>query len=216
MPVYTLADLRALALRRLDENSEFYDQESVDQEINDAIRAWNAFTGRIVDSKLVPGGTVSGQVLYRVPSGILFPIRVSVGGLELKKSSMSDIGHLRRRWPADRSDGKPSFWIPVGIDRFALWRVPAVGAVPISVFGVAEPTALSQSTDAISLPDEDVAAIIEAAVASLVFREGGPALRAAVPMYQRYLAAIKERGRFKKVKLPRYWLIEKEEGDASR
>lgn len=214
MPIYTLFTLRSRVLDLLDQNTELYPASDVDREINDSIRAWNSFTGAIVSEKPVPGGSVPGQVLYPVPSGLLYPLRISVSGRELQRSWISAISRTRRSWVTERTPSRPWLWIPVGINKFAIWPAIETASITINVFGVAEPAKLVNDFDLIEFHDEDADAIVKLAAVNLLFREGGSVFAQASLMYRHYLGRLKERSRFRNIKLPRYWLLRKESADA--
>jgi len=210
MPSFTLADLKQRVWDRVDNNVDLYPASEVTSELNEAICAYNLYTGVIQGYAHVPGYTIANQVVYSVPTGILVAQHVAFEGRTLSKVSIRKISLLRRNWLTETTTatGPVARWVPIGIDTLAIHPADAVGGKDLLVSGIAEPTPLVDDADTITLPDEDAEAIEELAGATIVLKEGGKAFADVSLLYRRFLSTVKQKMLWQSAKLPRYWLLQ--------
>lgn len=208
MPSFSLSDIQALVYDRVEGNSQLYTASEVTAVINEALRVCNLFTGFVQTSVQLPGFTVANQLLYTVPSPILFPTRIAFEGRDLDKLGLRRIGQDYRNWARDTTNtyGPVARWIPIGITQFAIHPIDAIGGNNLTVTGVAEPTLLVNSTDVMQLDDDFAPLIVDYCGHRLVFKEAGKVFADSSVLIQTFWKAMKELKRWQSFKAPRYFV----------
>lgn len=209
MPTLNLTAIRAKVYARLENNTDFYLTTEADRAINDAIKVVNMYTGFIQTTISIPGGTVANQVDYQTPTGILFPLRVAIGGQVIDKRSWASMGQGNSAWRLDTTANTGiavSIWVPVGLTIFSLNPADSTGGQVISVAGVAEPTPLASGGDVIQIPDEFVDLIMDLASHILPLKEGGLIFSQAGALYTMFLSRIKQFAFYQNMRYPQYWV----------
>lgn len=207
MPSFTLADLRTGVYRHIDNNSLFYPAADVDQHIREAAATLQLFTGYLQGSATVSGGTVADRMFYDVPQTILYPMAVYVDDKQLDKASLRQLGMKSRNWRDHTTSnfGRISAWVPVGIDKFALYPRDAVGSRDLVVEGVLAPPTLDSDDDVVQVQDSFAQCIEHMAAHTLQLKEGGKIFADSSALYQEFLEQMKELKRFRREVNPVYW-----------
>ena len=211
MPVISLQSLMDATYAKLDGNDQFYSTSEVTWAINEGIRLGNIFCGWLTATESVPSGgvTIANRVIYRVPSSIAIPQKVTFEGKELDKVGMFQ---LFRNWPTWMKDttattGYPvNRWCPYSFNRFAINPADAVGGGLLEVTGIASPDYLSAVTDTITLPKIASSAISEYAAHVVQCKLGSVPLTQSMPMYRTWEKMIKQNGVWRRYKQPNFWL----------
>ncbi len=208
MPSFTLGEIQTLIYDRLEGNTLLYTEPELTAVINECLRVTNLFTGYNETSIILPNFTVANQLVYDVPESILFITRVAFEGQDLDKIGLIRIAQDYRYWATDTSDtyGPTARWIPIGITKFALHPIDAVGGADVTITGVVEPTLLVAADDVVSLDDEFVTLIVEYCGHRLVLKEGGKAFADASLLIQSYWRQMKQLKRWQGFKAPRYFV----------
>ncbi len=208
MSVYTLGTLKTLVYSRVENNQLLYTAAEVTAIINECLRCTNLFTAFNETSTAVSGDTVADQLLYSVPTGILFPTQVSFNGRVLDKIGLIGIGETYRNWATDTTNtyGPVARWIPIGITQFAIHPIDAVGGNTLLVTGVAETTQLVGDSDVMELDDEFVAMLVDYCGHRLVLKEAGKVFSDASILIQTYWKTMKGLKRLQTWKAPRYFV----------
>ena len=210
MPVFSLGDLRGKIRGRLDSNSGLYGDVEINYVINESIRIVSLFARFYRDTQLVPGGSVAGQRIYNVPSGIIIANLVFFGTRQLQKVSLKKLARTRRTWATDTtaSRGPVEFWSPVGNGQFVISPIDSVGGVPITVIGMAEPDLLVNDADVMVLENEFAELIVSYGEHRLPLKEGGKVFADGSLALNDFYAKIKDRMAYEKLKLPKYQLVD--------
>lgn len=212
MPVFTLAELRAKVLGRLDDNSGLHVTEEVDWVINECLRTVALATGFYRVTVTRPNFTVAGRLVYDTPEGIVVPLSMVLDGRLLQRISLARLARLRRNWVTDTTEsrGRVEYWAPIGIGKFVISPKDARGGREISITGLAAPPLLVNATDTMALENEYVEIITEYAVHRLPLKEGGKIFADGSLALRTFYSKLKERRRYESLKFPGYWLLEDE------
>lgn len=198
MPSITLSDLIDRVYSRLEGNTVFYTQQEVEDAINEGIRVLNLVTGFLQATGTVT--TVAGQSIYAVPSTVLIPTRVALGGRYLTRASLRKLGHAEPTWMRDTTSTVKHpvrDWAPVGVASFAIFPAEATAGKTITVTGVAEPVPLTELTHALQYPSEFADALEDYAAHVCAMKGGGVVSKAAMVAYQGFLGRMNELRRYK-------------------
>lgn len=208
MSVYTLATLRTLVYSRVENNQLLYTNAEVSAIINESLRVINIFTAFNETSTAVSGSSVADQLLYSVPTGIIFPTQVAFNGRVLDKIGLNSIAELYQSWATDTTNtyGPVGRWVPIGINKFAIHPIDAVGGNTILVTGVAETTQLSADGDVMELDDEFVSLVVDYCGHRLVLKEAGKVFSDASILIQTFWRDMKALKRLQTWKAPRYFV----------
>lgn len=208
MPVYTLGALDANLLDRLDNNTLFYTQAERYRVINEAMCISNAFLGWYQISIEVPGYSRANQLVYNVPSNLIFPLRVQFEGRQLDRISLEQIGKTYWTWMTDTTvtRGPVAHWVPMGVTLFCLHPIDARGGGDIVVTGVGEPPTLTASGQSISIEDEYAQMIVDYAAHRLPLKEGGKVFADAAAGYQNFLRTLKEKKMWMLFRAPKFYV----------
>jgi len=204
MPAITLATFESLIWSRLENDTAFYPSGEVDDATNEALRIAAAFKG-FAQTRQSAGNTVANQVLYSVPSPILYPTDVFWAGTELFKSPANATAQQFAAWLGGLpGNGPPAYWVPLGIKLFAIVPADPNGGNLLEVAGVAEQAQLVNSGDTAVLPDQFADVVVEHAVIALQLAEGGKVFADATQRYKVLAAKLKELGDWIMAGMPRY------------
>jgi len=203
----SLADLRERVYHRVEENRVFYAVEQVDEAINEALRVLNLFTGYNQDTvTLAP--SVAGRVFYDIPASVIVPFQVIFERKSLEKTSISGLVRLVPDAFSQSSlaFGRPFYWAPIGIRKFALVPQDRRGGGELEVVGVMEPTPLVAPADSAQLADEFSELVEDYAFYTLTLAEGGAIFADASRLYQKFLGRMKELNMYQTMKNPQYFI----------
>ena len=205
--LYTLASLSDAIYSRLENNSVFFTQLEVTSVINEAIQITNLFTGFYQGTSRIV--SAANQLVYNVPSGILFPQRVTWEGIQLDPIPITRIGQDYINWTTQTTTnyGPVARWIPIGTTLFCINPVDAVGGNDIEVTGIVTPPLLVNSTDSMSLDDQYATIIVEYGASRLPLKIGGANWAQASKLYTTgFQSAMKKLTIYRQFVMPRYWV----------
>lgn len=208
--VITLSELRA----RLRAKRDGILQWTVEEErnaINEALRTWNLLTGRW--RRRAAQTTGIGTVEYALPTTMIYGMRVTVNGIPLTVTSLTELDFARPTWRTETvaSGGivptAPTLWAPVSLQRVAIW--PAMNSVVVnglSADGVSATPVLVEDADFIDLGQELLDVFLNYCLHLLAFKIGGPTWTVTLPFYRQFLtAAMEENGILKANQKFRRW-----------
>ncbi len=194
MSSVSLIDLREKVYVRVEGNTRFYPQSDVDARINEGLKITNLFAGWSQDQVSI-GLTIADRSIYRLPSPILFPMRIYMDGIEIHKETYGTIGNTERAWL--RGVGSPTrYWMPLGLRMLALFPTDKQGGKLLEAWGVTEPATLTADSDEMTLADDMVDLIVEYAFMNLVLKEGGKIFTDAAKLYKGWLKKMRTLQRF--------------------
>jgi hypothetical protein len=210
MPLLTLQGLIDRVYARLDNNQLLYPTYPVVVwAINEAIQVLNLQTGFIQTTLQVPGWSQQNRVWYDVPAGIVIPTRVQFESTYLQPATLNGIGQTYPNWTGDTTanTGLPvAYWIPAGLNKFAIYPADALGGQDIRVTGVAEPAPLVNLTDAVPMPNEYVSAFDLLAAHTLQLKESSAMFAQSSTDYQAYMRTMKKAAMWRGMVQPRYFV----------
>lgn len=165
--------------------------------LNEAFRIWNMLTGVWKGSATVVTPTVSPSPWLAVPSGIMYPIRMTWAstGYSLGRSSIGDLDNGRVNWEAENTatggsvPNKVKVFAPAGLTLFAIWPYDAVGGNRINVEGVVYAPQLVNPTDTVDINNDSLQPILGYALHYAAFKEGGARWAATQGYYKEFLLA---------------------------
>lgn len=206
----TLADLR-VRLRAKRDGILQWTPEEERLALNEGLRFWNFLTGRW--RRRAAQNTGNGTVEYALPTSMIYGMRVTVNGLPLTVSSLTELDLMRPTWRSETiaSGGDvpnvPILWAPMSIQRVAIW--PAVTSIIVGGFsadGVSATPVLSEAADFVDLGQELIDTLLNYCLHLLAFKLGGPTWVATRPFYTQFLrAAAEENGVLKANQKFRRW-----------
>jgi hypothetical protein len=204
---YTLASIDAAVLTRVEDNFTCFTQFERTAVINEAIRCVNILTGFYQGTlQLI---SVAGQLVYQVPTGMLYPQRVEFEGVQLDPIPITRIGQDHISWTTDTTIkyGPVARWVPIGQTYFCLNPIDSNGGGSISVSGVLSTPLLVNQTDSIVLPDEFANIIVEYCAQRLPLKIGGASATAASQLYTKsFQPSLKPLVNLSQFKFPKYWI----------
>ena len=208
--VITLAELRV----RLRAKRDGILQWTVEEErlaINEALRTWNFLTGKW--RRRAAQNTTNGGVEYALPSTMIYGMRVTVSGIPLTVTSLTELDLMRPAWRSETvaTGGQvptaPTLWAPQALQRVVIW--PAMASVVVNGFsadGVSATPVLVEDADFIDLGQEFLDILLNFCLHLLAFKIGGPTWIATKPFYEQFLkAAAEENGVLKANQKFRRW-----------
>ena len=206
MPSYTLAQLDDLLLDQLDGNGLLYPQAQRTQVLNDAVRKLNFLTGMIENT--IPMLSLPNQLVYTMPAGILFPIKVYAESVELEKYSMRQLGTKYRNWATDSTAayGPAARWAPIGVSQFVIHPQYAVGGRLIEVQGVAPVVPMVNADDKVDMDDEQVPVLIDYCRGRILLKLGGKPFASASTSYQRFIRELRDMVIWAGFAFPQYYI----------
>lgn len=194
--VVSLSELRV----RLRAKRDGILQWTVEEErlaINEALRTWNFLTGKW--RRRAAQNTGNGTVEYALPSTMIYGMRVTVSGIPLTVTSLTELDLMRPDWRGETvaSGGQvptaPTLWAPQSLQRVVIW--PAMASVVVNGFsadGVSATPVLVEDGDFIDLGQELLDVLLNFCLHLLAFKLGGPTWIATRPFYQQFLQAAAE------------------------
>jgi hypothetical protein len=213
MPTFSLSDIRAKALGRLDGNSILYTNPEVDYCINECLRTIALFTG-FYRSTVHPGPTTPNTLVYDTPSTIIIPSTIAINGRQLQKISLRKLARKRRTWATDTTAalGQVEFWSPIGIGQFVISPKDSEGGKDFTITGMAIPPKLVYDTDVMSLENEYLDTIVEYCEHRLPLKIGGKIFADGSLALKDFWDNMQQRKKYERVMLPKYWLLESKRG----
>lgn len=206
--LYTLSDLREIVYAQLENNQVFFRAAEVTAVINECIKIINLFTGFYQGAVEVT--SVAGQLIYEVPSTIVYPLRAQFNSVALDPIAIGQIGKDYRDWATSTTDkdGPVARWIPIGTNYFCLNPIDSEGGQTIYVTGVLEPPVLVDDADEVVLDDEYTTMIGDYGAHRLPLKEGGAPFAQASILYQNFQRTMKNLTALRKVTMPRYFVLQ--------
>lgn len=208
--VLTLSALQTRLRAKRDGILQWTDEEGR-LAINEALRTWNFLTGRW--RRRAAQDTGIGTVEYALPTTMIYGMRVTVNGLPLTVTSLTELDLMRPAWRSETviSGGSvptaPILWAPQSLQRVVIW--PAMDSVVVnglSADGVSATPVLIEDGDFIDLGQELLDVFLNYCLHLLSFKIGGPTWIATRPFYQQFLqAAADENGILKSNQKFRRW-----------
>lgn len=161
---------------RLEANTGFYEQASVDRALNLSISILNLFIGRYQGSAYVPSFSVANQHIYNIPSPIVLATAIYMENRSLRPARLRSFSLAHPFWLKQTSSNtgiEVANWIPIGMSRFAIWPADSVGGAALRVDGIVEPPLTGASDEVIPFGEEAAEALEEHAIHFLSIAEGG-------------------------------------------
>lgn len=179
--------------------------------INEALRFWNFLTGKW--RRRAAQNTGIGTVEYDLPATMIYGMRVTVSGLPLTITSLTELDFMRTTWRTETvaSGGDvpttPILWVPISLQRIAIWpQLNSVIVNGLSLDGVSATPVLDQEGDFLDLGQEFLDLFLNFCLHLLAFKIGGPTWVATRPFYHQFLqAAADENGILKSNQKFRRW-----------
>lgn len=208
--VITLSELRARLRAKRDGILQWTPEEER-LGLNETLRTWNFLTGRW--RRRAAQNTTNGGVEYALPSTMIYGMRVTVNGLPLTVTSLTELDLMRPGWRSETvaSGGSvptaPTLWAPQSLQRLVIW--PAMTSVVVnglSADGVSATPTLVEDGDFIDLGQELLDIHLNFCLHLLAFKLGGPTWVGTRPFYEQFLqAAAQENGVLKANQKFRRW-----------
>jgi hypothetical protein len=199
VPSVTLEQMMSRVYSRLDGNTVLYLSQEVINAINEQIRVVNCYTGYLQTVVELPSFTRPNQVWYRVPSGVLFPLRLQWEQTFLDRVSLDMLGQSHPNWSMENTANtgmQVSRWALAGLGIFALHPADSVGGNDIRITAIQEPVLLESGTDVIPFPNEYSEIIEDLTVVALVLKESGQTFQQTLVLYKKAMSKLKEMSRW--------------------
>jgi hypothetical protein len=187
----TLATLRSRLQDRYDDVVFWTDQDALDA-INEALRAFNAYTGYWRGS--VDVLTTAGSPFVTVSASLTYRTRVFRTGRALTRKSIVEQFRGRRNWRTETTTTGGTIpttireWSPIGLQTIATWPTDTVGGTTLTIDAVKITPVLVADGDFIDLGEEEQGALLDEALYVLGFKQ--PSLLAALqPRHLSFLQA---------------------------
>lgn len=197
----TLAQLQARMVQSWDE-SVFWTDAEARRALNESLRLYNLFTGfwkkRLVLPTVASGAGFTG-LYYQTSSQLVMNLRMTYNDLNMTLGSIQELNFGRPNWRGElTTDGadvptRPMKYIPLGLDRFAIWPRDAAGGGALSIDGVTITPVLTNPADFVDLGQEEELALIGEALHIVSFKEGGPRWKATLGRHRDFLRACVDR-----------------------
>lgn len=208
--VISLAELQARLRAKRDGILQWTDEEGR-LAINEALRTWNFLTGKW--RRRAAQNTGIATVEYALPATMIYGMRVTVNGLPLTITSVTELDLMRPAWRAELTTAGgsvptvPTLWAPQSLQRIVIWpQMAAVVVNGLSADGVSATPVLDQPADFLDLGQEFLDLFLNFCLHLLAFKIGGPTWVATRPFYQQFLqAAAEENGVLKANQKFRRW-----------
>jgi hypothetical protein len=210
MPSYTLTALSSLLYDSLDQNTGLYPQAQVTAVLNDAVRKVNILTGLVETT--VTTNTTANRLLYTIPAGILFPIKIYCNGVELEKYSLRELGTQYRTWMTNSTSayGPVARWAPIGNSQYVLHPYDSVGGKTLEVQGAAPIVPMTTGGTTVDLDDEQIPILIDFCRGRIMLKLGGKPFASASSAYQRFIHEMKDMVIWSQMVFPAYFIEEEE------
>jgi len=139
--------------------------------INEAIRAWQSYTGEHTTEFHLP---LTSGVYYNVPRQLISVQRVTWNDVDLQLSSEHELDMAYPGW--EGQSGTPMRWAPIGLNMIAIHPAPTSGSLVVE--GIQEAPIMVSDGDFIDMGDEQLSKILGYAAYYLAFKEGTGELEA--------------------------------------
>jgi len=192
----TRVQIQTLLLAKV-EGLPFWDPTEAADRFNEALRWWNLLTGTW-KTKLLQA-TVANQIYYSVPGGMTFGFRVSWNGKALLPDSVFGLSYGRPQWRKETTasggtvPSEPQIWVPVGINKFAIWPADAVVAHALELDGVAVTPVLVNPGDTLDIDESELGPLLDETIHLLAFKSGGSILKGTQAAHFRFLLAAADK-----------------------
>jgi hypothetical protein len=197
----TLADLQTQLGYRTESNP-WWTPAQATAALNEALRIWNAATGRWTTTILVP--VIPNDPFVPVASALTQASRVLWNAIPLDKCSMADLDYGIPNWrnATTTTAGhptRPSYWAPVALNLLVVYPAADLALFPstLDVAGVRRTPLLVNPGDFVDLGQEELDILLGYALHALSFTVGMGRLTETRPGYLAFLsAAAKENQQF--------------------
>ena len=209
MPQTTLSQLESRVYAGLDGNALEFPEPFVRMAINQGLYRLNLLLGLFQDTLAITGKfTVAGQREYNIPAGILFPLRVDYEGSELQRVSLERLARAYRNWAVDTTDdlGPVIRWASLGMSRFVIHPIDALGGSLLEVTGVVQATPLAIPGDVVTLENQFTEILVLYARTRVLAKEGGKPFRDLALQFQEMWKQVRVRSLWRNQEFPLYWL----------
>lgn len=191
----TRATLR-LRLQEKYESVPFWTATESNRAINECLRRWNLYTCYWKRKVVLP--TTAGDSWYTVPSTLIYQLRMTFNGFPLTPSSVFSMDQARPGWEGETTASggvvppRPKFFIPAGLNLFAIWPADAVGGGSLEVDGVRQTPVLTADGDFLDIGQEELGYLLGEMLHILSFKT--PSFLATTQKYhQQFLIAAAQR-----------------------
>ena len=198
-------DLLTAVYERLGDHlgNTFWRQDEVIRFTNESLRLWNLLTGLWRDAipmgEGAPPTTAAAQVFYRLPSNVIYGLRMECNGVTMEPTNLFDLDFGQPNWQAERCGptDQPRMWAPVGIGLIAIWPSSFNGGESLTVEGVVPAPQLignpSNLGNPLDLPKEDMADIAAYAAHVMRVKEGGQEFQSSIEQLKLFLKGAGQR-----------------------
>jgi len=195
MATFTWSEIRTRLRARVESKFFWPDQDLLDA-FNEGLYFLNLCTGQWRARITLP--TVANQLEYVLPASMVYRMRITYNDLPLTSGNREDQNNARYQWRTDTTatgapvPTRPMIWIPIDLYLFYLWPRDAVGGGTLTVDGVSATPVLVEEADTVDLGEEHLTPTINYALHALLFKKGGPAWQATMPLLQQFLAEMSD------------------------
>jgi len=171
----SLASLRTELLARTESVPFWTDSEALNT-INETLRVWNLFTGMWKARQTV--ATVANQVWYTFTNSFVYNMRVEFNSVPMEQSSIYNMDNGRANWEGETTatagaPSTPRVWAPAGLKMLAIWPADSAGGGTLTIDGVTTTPILVNDTDTVDLGTAEHGPLLDYALVTLAFKEGG-------------------------------------------
>lgn len=195
----SLATLRQELKDKVESVPYWTDTEAL-QAINETLRWWNLLTGMWKARQSIV--TTAGTVWYTTTNSFVYNMRVEFNSVPMEQSSIYNLDNGRTNWEGETTatSGAPTtprVWAPAGLKMLAIWPAHAAGGGTLTIDGVTTTPVLVNDTDTIDLGTAEHGPLLDYALATLAFKEGGLRFSALAQQMQQnfYRAAAEQNSR---------------------
>lgn len=209
MSTLRLDAFMAAVYDRVENNTRFYTEAEVKRACNNAVKTLNLFTGFITSRTTITAR--ANCHVYGTPLSILVPTRVRFDGRDLQPLPFRSLVHDYPNWFTETTQrmGPVANWSAIGLHlnrKLLIHPAPVSGGALVEIFGIAEPTVLSEPEDAISLLSEYADILYSLAAHELMIKSGGMVAREGMLLYQQFLKRMSTMRRFQATVNPRFFV----------
>ena len=190
----TGAEIITRILRRLDELSTsspvHWTRAEILDHVNDALRELNLVAWEFQNTLTKTADTNTN--VYDHPTGVLAAIDIREdGGRYLFRQSLGDLDKEMKWEDASLKRLHIQNWSPLGLNKFVIAPKP-LGNKTLYIEALIEPTVMSDDTTELPVRSEYEDAIEDYCIERAMFKEGGPELTQASPLYESFLEVCQE------------------------
>jgi len=164
--------------------------------INEALREWNALTGRWRQTVVLPTNPAAYE--YSLPNAILYRMRISFNTKPMSSTTREDLNNGRPRWRQETTatggsvPTRPMLWCPLSLRSVYIWPADALGHNALTVEGVADTPVLLLDGSFVDLAEADISTLLGYCLHVLSLSKGGVWFQASAPYFRAFLAAAAE------------------------